>query len=158
MKYTKDLETSRGIVQDAFISLWEKRNAIDLSRPVKYYLSTTIRNKCLNYLRDKKKFNNDILDLEDLTLDYDYEQPDKLVEAEIRVKIDHAIKELPEKCREVFMLSRFEHLKYQEIADRLEISIKTVESQMSKALQHMRHRLAEFITLLILYFSILISG
>lgn len=73
-----------------------------------------------------------------------YIQPDRLVESEIREQIDRAIEELPEKCREIFVLNRFQKLKYQEIAIRLEISVKTVETQMSKALQHMRNRLEEF--------------
>jgi RNA polymerase sigma-70 factor (ECF subfamily) len=74
-----------------------------------------------------------------------YVQPDRLVEAEIRDKIERAIEELPVKCKEIFVLNRHENLKYKEIAIRLEISVKTVETQMSKALQHMRERLAEFL-------------
>ena len=136
---------AREITQEAFISLWEKRGSIDVSKPVKTYLSTTVRNKCLNYLRDNKKFNKEILDMEGLLSDKIYVQPDRLVEAEIRDKIGKAIEELPEKCREIFVLNRNENLKYLEIATRLEISVKTVESQMSKALQHMRSRLAEFL-------------
>jgi RNA polymerase sigma-70 factor (ECF subfamily) len=136
---------AREITQEAFISLWEKRGIIDLSKPVKTYLSTTVRNKCLNYLRDNKKFNREILDFEGLVTDKTYDQPDRMVEAEIRAKIVKAIDELPVKCREIFVLNRHENLKYQEIANRLEISVKTVEAQMSKALQHMRDRLAEFL-------------
>lgn len=143
-KYTKDHDTAREITQETFISLWEKRDNIDLSKPVKTYLSTTVRNKCLNWLRDNKKFNKEILDIEGLLSDRSYIQPDRLVESEIRDKIDRAIEELPEKCREIFVLNRQENLKYQEIAIRLEISVKTVETQMSKALQHMRNRLEEF--------------
>ncbi|MCX6252534.1 MAG: RNA polymerase sigma-70 factor [Bacteroidetes bacterium] len=154
MRFVKDYETSREIVQDAFITLWEKRNSIDIDKPVKSYLSTTVRNKCLNYLRDHKKFNVNLLDLEGVLKDFAYEQSDRLVEAEIRVKIDDAMNELPEKCREVFLLSRTQNLKYQEIADKLEISVKTVETQMSKALQHMRIRLKEYIPaiLVLIYF------
>jgi RNA polymerase sigma-70 factor, ECF subfamily len=118
---------------------------------VKTYLSTTVRNKCLNHLRNNKKFNTDILEIEGLLVEQVYYQPDKLVETEIKEKIDKAIQDLPEKCREIFLLNRHEQLKYQEIADRLSISVKTVESQMSKALQHMRIRLAEYLTLLILF-------
>jgi RNA polymerase sigma-70 factor (ECF subfamily) len=83
--------------------------------------------------------------MEGLLSEKTYVQPDRLVEAEIRDKIGKALEELPVKCREIFMLSRQENLKYQEIATRMEISVKTVESQMSKALQHMRNRLAEFL-------------
>jgi RNA polymerase sigma-70 factor (ECF subfamily) len=76
-----------------------------------------------------------------------------MVEAELKLKIDLSIAELPEKCREIFILNRYENLKYQEIADKLEISVKTVETQMSKALQHMRIRLAEFITVFLILVS-----
>jgi RNA polymerase sigma-70 factor, ECF subfamily len=145
LQYTKDSDTAQEITQEAFINLWEKRESIDLSRPVKSYLSTIVRNKCLNYLRDNKKFNKEILDIEGLLSDTPYDQPDRMVEAEIRIRIGNAIEELPVKCREIFVLNRHENLKYHEIADRLEISVKTVETQMSKALQHMRERLAEFL-------------
>jgi len=146
--YVKQDEVAREIVQDAFVSLWEKRTAIDMSKPVKSYLSTTVRNKCLNHLRDSKKFSSDLLALENLPEDAGYDQPDKLVEADIRDQIIRAIDELPEKCREIFKLSRDRHLKYQQIADHLQISVKTVETQMSKALQHMRVRLAEYLPII----------
>ena len=146
--YVKDEEAAREIVQDSFVSLWMKRDSIDLSKPVKTYLSTTVRNKCLNYLRDTRKFSGELLALENLSESATYEQPDKLIEQDIREQIDAAISELPEKCREVFILNRFENLKYQQIADKLGISVKTVETQMSKALRRLRIRLAEYFPLL----------
>ncbi len=148
--YVKDHEAAKEIVQDAFVNLWEKRDTIDLSKSVKSYLSTTVRNKCLNYLRDNKKFSGDLLALENLPQDASYEQADKLTETELRDRIDRAVNELPEKCREIFKMSRFQHMKYQQIADQLRISVKTVETQMSKALQHMRLRLAEYLPLFFL--------
>jgi len=147
IRYVKDYETSREIVQDCYIRMWEKRHSMDMSRPLRAYLSTAVRNKSLNWLRDNKKFNNDLLDIEGLNSDPDYQQPDKLVEAEIQIRITKAVEELPERCREIFVLNRYENLKYQEVADRLNISIKTVETQMSKALQHMRLRLKEYLTI-----------
>ena len=149
MGYVKLDEVAKEIVQDAFVSLWEKRHTIDLSKAVKSYLSTTVRNKCLNHLRDHKKFSSDLLALENLSDESVYDQPDKLVEQEIREKIAAGIAELPEKCREIFILNRYENLRYQQIADKLRISVKTVETQMSKALQHMRIRLAEYLPLLL---------
>jgi RNA polymerase sigma-70 factor (ECF subfamily) len=153
--YVKDQEAAKEIVQDAFVNLWEKRNTIDLSKPVKSYLFTTVRNKCLNYLRDNKKFSSDLLALENLSNEGMFDQPDKLVESDIRSQIDRAIDELPEKCREIFKLSRYQHLKYQQIADQLHISVKTVETQMSKALQHMRSRLAEYLPIIFFILSII---
>lgn len=145
----KDYETAKEIVQEAFVSLWEKRNTIDMSKPVKTYLTTSVYNKSLNYLRDNKKFNRDILTFENLYPLREHDRGNKMEAAELEKKINKAVDELPEKCREVFMLSRFEDLKYQQIADKLHISVKTVEAQMSKALQYMRTQLAEYIPVLV---------
>ncbi len=146
----KDLDTAKEIVHDAFIGLWDKRAQIDLNKSYKSYLSASIYNKCINHLRDNKKFNWDILILEHLHSETEYHNNDHLVEAELAVKIQNAIDELPEKCREVFMLQRFESLKYLEIADRLGISVKTVEAQMSKALQHLRERLKDYLCIILI--------
>lgn len=147
--YVKDFESAREIVQDAFVALWEKRSAIDPGKNIPAYLSTTVRNRCLNHLRDHKKFSDRLLSLENPPADcMDYTR-DRLVEAELKQHIDAAISDLPEKCREIFLLNRHDHLKYQEIADKLHISVKTVETQMSRALQHLRSRLAEFLTILL---------
>ena len=155
--YVKNEEVAREIVQDAFVNLWEKRHTIDLSKPVKSYLSTTVRNKSLNHLRDHKKFSGGLLALENLTDEAGYDQPDKIVEGEIRDRIAAGIAELPEKCREIFLLNRNEAMKYQQIADKLQISVKTVETQMSKALQHMRIRLAEYLPFIFLFISLYYS-
>ncbi len=148
-KYVKDFEAAREITQSAFISLWEKRETIDMEKPVKSYLATIIHNKCTNYLRDNRKFDQNILQIENLLEVPEYDGADSMVENELKELIDASIAELPEKCREIFVLNRYENLKYQEIADKLQISVKTVETQMSKALQHMRLRLADYLTILL---------
>ncbi len=148
-KYVKDIDTAKEIVQDAFLSLWEKRDTIDMDRQVKSYLTMIIHNKCTNYLRDNRKFDTNILQIENLLDVPEYESTDSLVTGELKVSIESAINELPEKCREIFVMNRYENLKYQEIADKLQISVKTVETQMSKALQHMRLRLAAYLTVLV---------
>lgn len=151
----KDFETAKELVQDAFITLWEKRESIDTNRPVKSYLTTIIFNRCQNYLRDNRKFNSDVLEIENLLEFSENVSSDFLVEAELAGAIKAAIDELPEKCREIFLLNRYENLKYHEIADKLQLSQKTVEAQMSKALQHMRLRLAEYIVSMILLMHLL---
>ncbi len=150
VKYVRDYEASREIVQDVFLKLWEKRKDIDPEKSLKSYLGTAVRNRCINYLRDNKKFNHDLQYMEELPVNISVAPSDKLLESEIRVRIMEATAELPDKCREIFILSRNEQLKYQEIADHLGISVKTVETQMSKALQHMRIRLREFLMIAIL--------
>jgi RNA polymerase sigma-70 factor, ECF subfamily len=150
IQYVKDSDAAKDIVQEVFFGLWQKKESIDLSKSVKTYLTSAVRNKSLNYIRDHKKFSETILESEIQYIKSDYKQGDRVVEEELRKRILSSTEELPAKCREVFLLSRNENLKYQEIADRLHISVKTVETQMSKALQHFRIRLAEFITVLLI--------
>ena len=137
-------------MQDAFASLWEKRDTIELDRSPKSYLGTTVKNRCINYLRDNKKFDRSILDLEGLDAHYEYVEQDHLVTNELKIRIEEATNSLPEKCREIFLKNRFEHKKYQEIANELNISVKTVEAQMSKALRVMREKLSEFIAVFLI--------
>ncbi|HSG67147.1 MAG TPA: RNA polymerase sigma-70 factor [Bacteroidales bacterium] len=155
MEYVKDHDIAREIVQEAFVSLWEKRNTIELGRSPKSYLGSTVKNRCLNYLRDNKKFDRTMLDFEGLDLQHDYEEQDHLVTGELRARIENATQALPDKCREVFLKNRVEHKKYHEIADELGISLKTVEAQMSKALRIMREKLSEFISIMILILEII---
>jgi len=91
-----------------------------------------------------------MLEIEGLGDDHAYEEQDHLVEGELKDKIDDAVNGLPNKCREIFIRNRIENKKYQEIADEMKISVKTVEAQMSKALRIMRDKLSEYISILIL--------
>ena len=148
MEYVKDHDIAREIVQDAFVSLWEKRHSIDTGRSPGAYLSSMVRNRCLNYLRDNRKFDRSLLELEGLDLQADHEVQDHLVAEELKNRIEETTQSLPDKCREVFVKNRIEHKKYQEIADEMNISLKTVEAQMSKALRIMREKLSDFIMLI----------
>ncbi len=146
VKFLKDPEQAKEIVHEAFINLWEKRDTIDASKPVKAYLYTSVYNRSLNYIRDHKKFTKlDLNVVEEQQGAEEFNDHDNLEK-----KIQEAIDKLPEKCREVFMMSRFDELKYSEIAEKLNISVKTVEAQMSKALKVLREHLSEFLTILLL--------
>ncbi len=150
VRFVKDMETAREIVQESFVQLWEKREVIDTTKSVKAYISTAVRNRSLNWLRDNKKFDAGLLGMEKLLPEEAHDPGDPVVAGEIRKRIARATDTLPEKCREIWILNRNQNLKYQEIADRLGISVKTVETQMSKALQHMRDHLKEFLTVLLI--------
>jgi RNA polymerase sigma-70 factor (ECF subfamily) len=146
-KYIPDLDTSKEIVHTIFISIWEKRAEFDFEKPAKSYLFTSVYNRCMNYIRNQKKFvdseNSEIL------LENEAIHNDHLEAAELESRIWKVINELPEKCREVFVLNRFEGKKYAEIADHLNISVKTVEAQMSKALRVLRDHLKDYIHLIL---------
>ena len=128
-----------------FANLWEKRDTIKQDRSPKSYLGTAVRNRCLNHLRDNKKYSAGMLEIEGLGETHAYNEQDHLIEDELKEKIEEAINSLPERCRKIFLMSRMENKKYQEIADDLKISVKTVEVQMSKALKTMRDKLTEYL-------------
>lgn len=144
-KILVDEDDAREVVHKVFIALWEKREKVDLTTSLKSYLFTSVHNRSLNVLRDRKKFSDE--ELPDLAGDWDVST--QIESMELEEKIREAIQSLPEKCRQVFELNRFEGLKYSEIAQQLGISVKTVENQMSKALKILREKLAHYMTLLL---------
>jgi RNA polymerase sigma-70 factor (ECF subfamily) len=144
-KILVDEDDAREVVHKVFIALWEKREEIDLTSSLKSYLFTSVHNRSLNVLRDRKKFSDE--ELPEVAGDWDVST--QIESMELEEKIREAIQSLPEKCRQVFELNRFEGLKYSEIAQKLNISVKTVENQMSKALKILREKLAHYLTLLL---------
>lgn len=147
--YISDLDTTREIVQEVYINLWQKKESIDTDKSIKSYLYASVKNRCLNYIRDNKKFRSYVLDVELADFEVTFES-DAFTESELQTKINNALGKLPEKCRKVFLLSRFEELKYKEIADELNISVKTVEAQMSKALKILREELKDYMIIILL--------
>ena len=144
-KILVDEDDAREVVHQVFISVWERRKEIDLSVSLKSYLFTSVHNRSLNVLRDRKKFSS--AEVPDLAGDFDVST---VIESmELEEKIMEVVRSLPEKCREIFELSRFDGLKYSEIAEQLQISQKTVENQMSKALKILREKLLKYLTLLL---------
>jgi RNA polymerase sigma-70 factor (ECF subfamily) len=148
-RFVLDLDTAREIVQGVFVSIWEKRTSLPIEITLKTYLYTSVRNRCLDYLKH-------------LNVEYEYEKMrireikesgnnsfnaiddplDGLITKELESAIKHAIACLPDKCREIFELSKFKGLKYREIAEKLNISVKTVETQMSRAIDSLKKKLS----------------
>lgn len=144
-KYLPDEDDACEVVQGVFINLWEKRASLDTSESLKSYLFKSVHNRSLNLLRDRKKFSDDVMPEQGGELDVS----EQMEQMELEDRIRDVIASLPERCREVFELSRFEGLTYQEIAGKLDISVKTVENQMSKALRILREKLAQYLSLVI---------
>lgn len=145
-RFLPDEDDAREVVHKVFINLWEKRSMLDTSTSLKSYLFKSVHNRSLNVIRDRKKFVGD--EVPDLASEIDVEAQMEAMELEERIM--KVIEGLPEKCKEVFKMSRFEGLKYNEIADKLGISVKTVENQMSKALKVLREKLADYLVLVVL--------
>jgi len=140
------------LVQDVFLEVWKKRKTLTIKTAVSSYLRTATRNKTLNYIRDQKIDFRVAPPKEDLK-SKDTLAIQTLVADDLQQEIDTAIDSLPARCRLVFVLSRFEEMSYQEIADQLGISIKTVEHQIGKALRILRGALQQYLPLIILGIS-----
>jgi len=145
----KDLELAEELVQNLFLRFWEKRELLNVQTSIKAYLYKCIYNDSLNYLkheRVKEKYQ----DFAQHAMEQLSESAAAKVEmTELKQQLSIALNELPEQCRTIFQLSRFEELKYREIAEQLGISIKTVENQMGKALRILRVKLVDFLVLVL---------
>jgi RNA polymerase sigma-70 factor (ECF subfamily) len=148
LKYVGDWDEAKGLVHEVFVAVWEKFESLPADTQYQSYLYTAVRNRCLNYIRDKKTH----LSFENVPENQLIEVQPSLETSELEREIEMAIRSLPEKCRMVFELSRREGLKYAQIAEKMEISVKTVEAQMSKALGIMKKHLSEFLSLLFFVF------
>lgn len=152
-KFLHNSADSQEAVQDVFLTLWKHRERVDEQQSLQGYLFTSLKNKCLNVLETKKTRDRHS---QILWLLYVQQSVDNntsfhtLVSQDLERDLNSALKTLPRECRKIFELSRFEGLQYQEIATRLNISIKTVETQMSRALAKLRFRLQEHLTVIAL--------
>lgn len=139
------------MVQQVFFKLWERAGNLSFSGSIAAYLYRAVHNESLNYFRHRK-----VRSVHQMHVAYNMkqeaEQPaKKIMSKELEGKFRAALNDLPEQCRTIFQLSRFEEMKYREIADKLGISIKTVENQMGKALKILRIKLVDFLVMLFLF-------
>jgi RNA polymerase sigma-70 factor (ECF subfamily) len=145
----KDLDEAEEMVQTVFLNIWEKRADLEITLSLKAYLYRAVHNHCLNRIKHYGVRENH----REYALNHQSDSHDAVAEAiygsELEERIEQAVRKLPEQCQVVFRMSRFEELRYQEIADKLGLSIKTVENQIGKALRIMRTELADYLPLLV---------
>lgn len=151
LRYVEDMEESKEIVQGLFLKIWVRRFDLDINSSIQSYLYKAVRNHALNYLTQQKIKQKYVIEREHLPKYISENGHVKMEEEELRGVIKRAILNMPEKRRKIFELSRFEDMKYQQIADHLEISIKTVEAQMSKSLKHLRTALKEYLPVFLVH-------
>ena len=153
--YLHDEVLSEEIVQDIFVYFWENKDKIQISSSVKSYLYSASKYKSLNLLRDVKNHNRIVENMDSTEIDPLVEQQDSYLDSEeLRKILNIAIDNLSPKCREIFLLSKQKNLSNKEIAQELDISIKTVESQMTIAFKKLRTHLAPYRGKLFLFFLI----
>ncbi|GAB4491729.1 MAG: RNA polymerase sigma-70 factor [Saprospiraceae bacterium] len=137
-----DEHTCQDLAQEVFVELWRKRTELDIHTSLRAYLRRAAVNKALNYLKTSRRFLSDESDHFNCAADTSAQDIVQKKEQEsLEAALHAAIETLPEKCRIVFSLSRFEQLSHREIADRLGISVKTIENQITKAMKMLREAL-----------------
>jgi len=153
-RYVWDKQIAENIVQDVFLKIWQNKENLDPTKNIQSYLFTAVKNESLKQLRHLSVENQQRENASRLSV---VEQtPDETIDKkELKAELNRAINDLPEKCREIFTMSRFDQLKYSEIADILGISIKTVETQMGRALKKLRGQLAHLISIISIILNLL---
>lgn len=150
-KFLADSSESEEIVQEVFLSIWKKKDQLYLDDQIRPYLFKSVQNLCYNFLEHKKVVNSyySVIELVYKNQSNDFNTYESVLYFEFQQRVDQGINSLPEQCRLIFNLSRQDGLKYAEIAERLGISVKTVETQMSRALSKLKVELKDYLVVLI---------
>ncbi|MES2731277.1 MAG: RNA polymerase sigma-70 factor [Bacteroidota bacterium] len=146
-KLVGDLDKAREIAQGVFVKLYENRQQLVITTSVQAYLFQSVHNSCLNYLKQEQTHNRHHQYISYTTSLAD--ETDVMMEMELEERLLQAISALPQQCQRIFKMNRFEGKTNKEIAQELALSIRTVETQISKALRLLREALADLFTLLL---------
>ena len=149
-QFTADRDEAEEIVQDFFVRFWQKHQQVLQSDSLKNYFFLSVKNSSLNFLKHRiveAKYLKELSNLPNQHLVYD---PDLYVATELQNKIKSSIDNLPEKCREIFVMSRIHGMKNEDIAIELNLSKRTIETQISNALKVLRIELKDYLGLLVL--------
>ena len=157
--YLRDEAKAQDFVSDAFASYWEKKETLAEDTNAPAYILTIVRNNCLNYLQHKKikaRAAEELSDHAQWVLDTQINtleacNPNKIFEAEVNQIIEITIDKLPDRTAQIFRMSRYEHLSHRDIANKLDLTTKSVEYHITKTLNELRHNLKDFLTIAVLF-------
>ncbi|MCL6267876.1 RNA polymerase sigma-70 factor [Flagellimonas myxillae] len=158
MQFLGDLDESKNVAQDAFVNLWVNREKVKEPKGVRSFLYTSAKSNCLNLIRHKKvvhKYSDQYLRKKERQINQDVLHSmefDSATLSELETLIQTSIKKLPERCKRVFSMRRFDNKKNQEIAEELSISVKAVEANMTRAMRSLKHSLSNYMTIILLVF------
>jgi RNA polymerase sigma-70 factor, ECF subfamily len=139
----KDHDDAEEIVQDLFVRIWQDKEKLNIESSLNGYLFRSVHNRCLHYIEHKKVVERHAEEMEYRQSESTESPSDILNYNELQEKVARILERLPERCGKIFTMSRFEGLKYSEIAEKLAVSVKTVEANMGRALKEFRKELTE---------------
>jgi len=150
--FLKDVDASEEVVQEVLFKLWTNKDSLIITSSIQSYLFRAVRNASLNFLkhvniREDYKIHNEYERDDELSTE------DEMIVSELDQKIREAIDRLPIERKKVFIMSRYDGLKYKEIAEKLNLSVSTIENQMVKALKFLRTELKDYLPWLLIFFS-----
>jgi RNA polymerase sigma-70 factor (ECF subfamily) len=139
----KDHDTAEEIVQDLFFRLWQDKDKIKIESSLNGYLFRAVHNRCLHWIEHNRVVEKHVQEMILMEAE-NTETPAEIIQyKELQLKIAGILERLPEKCGRIFCMNRFEGLKYAEIAEKLSVSVKTIEANMGRALKEFRKALIE---------------
>lgn len=150
--YLEDDQEAKEITQNVFFKFWQKRASLKIDSNLNAYLFKMIKNDCLDYFKHQKVKENYQNNIQNQRASLNHaslqDHPSlKLIETELEERVNQILDQLPPRCKQIFIKSRFEGLRYKEIAHEMDISVKTVENQISKALRFFRRELQDYMGL-----------
>jgi len=151
-KFISNTAESEEIVQEVFLNIWKKKDQLQLNNEIRPYLFKSVQNLCFNFIEHQKVVDNyySVIEVVYKNQAEDFNTYESVLYNEFQAKAEIAIESLPEQCRRIFQMSRQDGLKYAEIAERLGISAKTVETQMSRALSKLKTELKDYLAIILI--------
>ncbi len=150
LRFVRDPQESENLVQDVFVKLWVQRSELSITQNAKAYLYTSVKNQALNYIKRESKsssFDNEISRFKEQS-----ESPEEdYIKDEQYIAIHKAIEELPNKCKQIYLMKRYDNLSYNEISEIQGISVNTVKTQMKRAIKTLSEKLAHLKSFIILF-------
>jgi RNA polymerase sigma-70 factor (ECF subfamily) len=143
-KFVKDMDVAEEVVQDLFYNYWKNRERIEIKTSLKSYLYQATKNRSLKVIEHNAVRTRYSQEMQAQQTQFETEPQQQVEAEELSEIIDKTLNQLPERCRQIFMMNRFDGMKYHEIADKLSVSVKTVEANMGKALKLFRINLKQY--------------
>ncbi len=142
--FSKDKDIAEEVVQDVFVKLWNERHYINVESSLKSFLLKSVQNKCIDWLRHLKSREKFINESNLIRNNFENNTEDYLLYSELSENIENILSKLPDDICQAFKMNRYEGMKYNEIAEKLDVSVRTVEVRIGKALHLLREHLKDY--------------